>query len=233
MRSQPLSEGSPYLPSWAEISRIEPLTESEKLFELHLLDGRTLGHQPGQFVELSIMGIGEAPISVSSPPGRGPSFELAIRRIGDVTAAAHRLNVGDTVGVRGPFGTCFPAEETQGKDLLVVAGPQVPFAPAEEESLGAFLAAGGRLLALLDPAWPELVLASGSRGSVAFQAAASLAVLHHIPGIENRRAFLARCARILAPGGGYVFATVHNIQANVPVENVEAMFRALRECGAA
>ena len=40
----------------------------------------------------AIMGIGEAPISVSSPPGRRQSFELAIRRIGNVTAAAHRLN---------------------------------------------------------------------------------------------------------------------------------------------
>ena len=122
MRSLLAAEGSPYLPSWAEISRIEPLTESEKLFELQLLDGRSLGHKPGQFVELSIMGIGEAPISVSSPPGRRESFELAIRRIGNVTAAAHRLSVGDKVGIRGPFGTCFPVEETRGKDLLVVAG---------------------------------------------------------------------------------------------------------------
>jgi len=122
MKIHPLPEPSPYLPTWAEISRIEPLTESEKLFELHLLDGRVLDHKPGQFVELSIMGIGEAPISVSSPPGRRESFELAIRRIGNVTAAAHRLNVGDKVGIRGPFGTCFPVEETRGKDLLVVAG---------------------------------------------------------------------------------------------------------------
>lgn len=122
MRTQPLSEGSPYLPSWAEISRIEPLTESEKLFELRLLDGRALGHQPGQFVELSIMGMGEAPLSVSSPPTPSPSFELAIRRMGNVTAAAHGLKTGDTVGIRGPFGTCFPVEESRGQDLLVVAG---------------------------------------------------------------------------------------------------------------
>jgi NAD(P)H-flavin reductase len=99
-----------------------PLTESEKLFELSLVDGRALGHQPGQFVELSIMGIGEAPLSVSSPPGRSDSFELAIRRVGNVTAAAHRLNVGDRVGIRGPFGTCFPVAETRGQDLLFVAG---------------------------------------------------------------------------------------------------------------
>ncbi len=122
MRIHSLPDASPYIPSWAKISRIESLTESEKLFELNLLDGRSLDHQPGQFVELSIMGIGEAPISVSSPPGLGGSFELAIRRIGNLTAAVHRLSVGDTVGIRGPFGTCFPVDEARGKDLLFVAG---------------------------------------------------------------------------------------------------------------
>jgi NAD(P)H-flavin reductase len=122
MRIPPSLAASPFLPSWAEISRIEPLTESETLFELHLIDGKALDHQPGQFVELSILGIGEAPISVSSPPGRMASFELAIRRAGNVTAAAHRLIVGDRVGIRGPFGTSFPVAEARGRDLLFVAG---------------------------------------------------------------------------------------------------------------
>jgi len=122
MGTQPLANAGSYLPSWAEIARIENLTESEKLFELHFLDGKPLGHQPGQFIELSVMGVGEAPISVSSSPGKRESFELAIRRIGNVTSAAHRLKVGEKVGIRGPFGTHFPLEETKGKDLLFVAG---------------------------------------------------------------------------------------------------------------
>ena len=66
--NQPIQEVSPYLPKWAEISRIEDLTASEKLFEMCFLDGKPLGHKPGQFVELSVLGIGEAPISVSSAP---------------------------------------------------------------------------------------------------------------------------------------------------------------------
>jgi uroporphyrinogen decarboxylase len=34
-----------------------------------------------------------------------------------------------------------------------------------------------------------------------------------------------------APGGGFVFNTVHNIQADVPPENIVAMWEALHEYG--
>jgi NAD(P)H-flavin reductase len=122
MMNQPTIDGSPYLPKWAEISRIEKLTESEKLFQLRLSNGKPLGHKPGQFVEVSVMGIGEAPISISSPPINDNSFELAVRKVGNLTNAMHRLGVGDKLGIRGPFGTNFPTEEAKGKDVLFVAG---------------------------------------------------------------------------------------------------------------
>jgi NAD(P)H-flavin reductase len=122
-RAMPLfSEVSPYMPRWAEISRIEDLTENEKLFEMRLLSGGPLRQMPGQFVELSVFGVGEAPLSISSAPRDDHFFELAIRKVGNLTTAVHGLNIGDKVGIRGPYGNHFPVEESKGKDLLFVAG---------------------------------------------------------------------------------------------------------------
>ncbi len=111
-----------YLPSLAQIVRTEQLTKMEKLFEIKFQNGQELGHQPGQFVEVSLFGIGEAPISVSSSPTKKGSFELAVRSVGNVTKAMHKLDRGAILGIRGPFGKGFPVEEIKGKDILFVAG---------------------------------------------------------------------------------------------------------------
>jgi sulfite reductase subunit B len=111
-----------YLPNMAEVTRTEQLTKMEKLFEIRLKSGQDLGHQPGQFVEVSLFGIGEAPISVSSSPTKKGSFELAVRAVGNVTQAMHRMEKGAVLGIRGPFGKGFPVEAIKGKDILFVAG---------------------------------------------------------------------------------------------------------------
>ena len=99
-----LGLNSIYLPTLAEITRTEQLTQMEKLFEIRLKNNQELGHQPGQFVEVSLFGIGEAPLSVSSSPTRKGSFDLAVRAVGNVTKALHQMNPGAILGVRGPFG---------------------------------------------------------------------------------------------------------------------------------
>ncbi len=48
---------------------------------------------------------------------------------------------------------------------------------------------------------------------------------------EEVKAHVLRECEILAPGGGFVFNTVHNMQANVPLQNVLAMLEAIREFG--
>jgi len=111
-----------FLPKLATIVRKLPMTASETLFEIRLNDGTSLGHQPGQFVEVSVFGIGEAPISVTSSPTREGTFELCVRKTGSVTTSLSALNIGDIVGIRGPFGHGFDVDLLKGKDLLFIAG---------------------------------------------------------------------------------------------------------------
>jgi sulfhydrogenase subunit gamma (sulfur reductase) len=112
-----------YLPLLARLLKVEPMTELETLFTLELPNGRHLGNEPGQFVEVSLFGTGEAPISISSSPSRSNgTFELCVRRVGDVTNAMHAMEPGETMGIRGPFGHAFPIDKMKGKDVLFAAG---------------------------------------------------------------------------------------------------------------
>jgi NAD(P)H-flavin reductase len=113
---------SVYQPFALEILRVRRLTALENLYEIRPLDGRPLGHAPGQFVQVSVVGVGECPISICSSPTRGETFELCVRRVGEVTDAIHRLRGGDFVGVRGPLGHGFDVERLHGSDMLIVAG---------------------------------------------------------------------------------------------------------------
>ncbi|HET7087742.1 MAG TPA: FAD/NAD(P)-binding protein [Anaerolineae bacterium] len=116
-------EESIYLPQPARIVDVRQMTALEKLFTLELQGGLSLGHAPGQFLEVSALGVGEAPISISSSPSRSNgTFELCVRRAGDVTGALHRMQAGQVIGVRGPFGHGFPVERFQGKDILFASG---------------------------------------------------------------------------------------------------------------
>jgi NAD(P)H-flavin reductase/NAD-dependent dihydropyrimidine dehydrogenase PreA subunit len=114
-----------YLPERATITHIKKMTEKETLFEVELVSGRPLGHVPGQFVQVSILGIGEAPISISSAPKDSSHFELCVRAVGDVTNGLHKMNKGDTIYIRGPFGHGFDQpimDSMKGKHLLFISG---------------------------------------------------------------------------------------------------------------
>ncbi|GAB4299336.1 MAG: FAD/NAD(P)-binding protein [Desulfuromonadia bacterium] len=113
---------SPFIPFPCEIVSIQELTPRDRLFRLLPLDGRPLGHEAGQFVQVSIPGFEEAPISIASPPSDDPHFELGIRRVGRLTTKLHSLFPGDRVGIRGPYGKGFDTELFSGGDLLLIAG---------------------------------------------------------------------------------------------------------------
>ena len=114
--------GSLYLPFDCEIVAVKELTPAEKLFRVRRTGGAPLGHLPGQFVQVSLLGWGEAPISVASSPTRGELFELGVRRAGTLTGAMHQMKAGDTLGIRGPFGRPFDLPRLRGQDLLLISG---------------------------------------------------------------------------------------------------------------
>jgi sulfite reductase subunit B len=111
-----------YVPRLAQLEEVMPQTEAEALFRFRFEDGSPLGHRPGQFVQVCLPGIGEAPISVASAPCEDPTFELCVRQLGNVTGALHHLQAGAFVGFRGPFGNGFPDDQLKGQDILIVAG---------------------------------------------------------------------------------------------------------------
>lgn len=79
-----------------------------------------VAHEPGQFVQLSIPGIGEAPISICSDSRA--YIELNIREVGNMTKTLARLKAGDTVHARGPYGHGYPMDALKGNSLVIIGG---------------------------------------------------------------------------------------------------------------
>ena len=110
-----------YLPVPAEVKETKVMNETELYLRLDI-DG-DFDYMPGQFVEVSLAGYGEAPISISSSPTFKDGIELVVRKIGSVTNRIHQLASGDKVGIRGPLGEgCYPAAECKGQDLVFICG---------------------------------------------------------------------------------------------------------------
>jgi NAD(P)H-flavin reductase len=117
---------NPYLPQKVEIVDIVQETKSPdldvKTYKLKFVDGSKLDFMPGQFVEFSIPGIGEAPFGFASNPLEKDFIELTIKRTGTLTDAIHALKVGDFAWLRGPFGNTFPIDTIKGNDIIFIAG---------------------------------------------------------------------------------------------------------------
>ncbi len=115
-----------YKPFIATIKGIKELSSTEKQFDIQIDDKETreaFNFKPGQFVELTVFGLGEAPFSIPSSPNNKDYFELCIRNVGNVSGALHKMKEGDKVGIRGPFGKGhFPYEEMKDNNVVIVAG---------------------------------------------------------------------------------------------------------------
>ncbi len=114
-----------FLPDIACLEKVRDETPDTKTFTLRFRDqpnGNHFHFLPGQFLELSVFGCGEAPFCIASSPTRPGVLETTVRRTGQLTDQLHRLGNGDEVGIRGPFGNGFDVQAARGKDMLFVAG---------------------------------------------------------------------------------------------------------------
>ncbi len=84
--------------------------------------GEPLVFAPGQFNMLYAFGVGECAISISGNPDEPHKLLHTIRLVGTVTTALSKLRTGDTMGIRGPFGSSWPMEAAEGNDVVFVAG---------------------------------------------------------------------------------------------------------------
>ncbi len=100
-------------------AKIIAKTEETKSNFTIVLESR-LNPQPGQFIQVGILGVGEAPISIASHSST--SVMLNISKVGRVTTALSNLKAGDSVHVRGPYGKGFPVPHVKGKDLILIGG---------------------------------------------------------------------------------------------------------------
>lgn len=107
---------NPYMPEKAIITKITKETKDTFTFRVKY----KCNHMPGQFVNVSVLGIGECPISFASYSN--DYIDLTIRNVGNVTKAIHEKKVGDYLWIRGPYGHGYPMETFHGKDIVLIGG---------------------------------------------------------------------------------------------------------------
>lgn len=118
---------NPYLPYPARIHGVEVENEARdiKTFQLAFedaSDAKEFQYFPGQFAELSLPGVGEAPFGIASSPTEGSQLLFSVKRVGLFTTELHSLEPGAPIGVRGPMGKPFPWDRMADKNLLIVGG---------------------------------------------------------------------------------------------------------------
>ncbi|MEA3254758.1 MAG: FAD/NAD(P)-binding protein [Candidatus Altiarchaeota archaeon] len=110
---------NPYMPEIVKIKDIKQETVDVKTFRISSPKG--FKYLPGQFLEVSSFGVGEAPISITSTPTR-KDLEISVKKVGGVTESLHEAEIGDKIGVRGPYGNGFPVNKLRGRDILFIGG---------------------------------------------------------------------------------------------------------------
>src|SRR5438046_3313435 len=113
----------PMLPQRYRILRVRREIADTFTMELEPEDGSDIPpFITGQFNMLYVFGVGEIPISISGDPAKRRPLVHTTRAVGTVSRAMRELKPDDVIGVRGPFGSHWPIERAEGKDIVIAAG---------------------------------------------------------------------------------------------------------------
>ncbi len=123
------NNGNPYVPYRVLIDQITIENEAQdlKTFDLKFVnptDAERFKYTCGQFAEISVLGVGESPIGIASSPMDKGILTFTVKKYptGVVTTALHNMEVGDEIGVRGPYGNSFPIKEMEGQNVVIIGG---------------------------------------------------------------------------------------------------------------
>ncbi len=111
-------------PEVATVVEVKDEIQDVKTFYLKFDDNeveKKYCSKSGQFIMCTIFGAGEFAVSLPSSP-ENDRFHISVRAVGKVTTALHKLQAGDKLAIRGPFGHGYPFEEIKGKNVIFVAG---------------------------------------------------------------------------------------------------------------
>ena len=109
-----------YMPLKAKLTKV--IEESPLIKTFVLVPERNFSFKTGQFIEVTVDGIGEAPFTPSSSPLVTEQLEVTVMKTGYVTEYMHNLKPGAYMGIRGPFGRGYPVEKFYDKEVLILGG---------------------------------------------------------------------------------------------------------------
>ena len=111
---------NPYIPQDAKLAEV--IDETPTIKTLVLEPAAPMEFRAGQFVQLTLPGVGEAPFTPSSSPREPERIAITILKTGTVTDRLHNCTPGQALGLRGPFGKGYPIDKVADKDVLIVGG---------------------------------------------------------------------------------------------------------------
>ncbi len=111
---------NPYIPLPGKLAEV--IEETPTIKTLVIAPGEPVEFKAGQFVQLTLPGVGEAPFTPSSSPLEPDRLAITVLKTGTVTDRLHECQQGQTLGLRGPFGKGYPLEKLKGKEVLIVGG---------------------------------------------------------------------------------------------------------------